>query len=460
MYNESELTGPGLRVAIVGGGIAGLAAKEALTACGQSVELFEACDAPGGRIAPAMLGEREVCLGGKNIGANYAHLRKLLALRGYQSFERFGPDTAQLRKGRVCALSFESRSMRARMGVRLLMRGQVKQGRHFLGLTSQVRRHDPSRFLGDEFFADLAARTGDPALPTWLGTVLCRDVVRHITVRMNGAEPEECHLGNLGSNLALVVDRFDQLSGGGLGEWIREVAAEGVKHLKSPVAALVVEGNRVAGVVTNDGKPHRGFDGVVLAVPAHGAAKVVWGCNRELASLLGTIRYFPVGVVVAEYDRPVFPGRFAAISGPDGISLSNAGSYGLRDRHIVRFTFSGAAARASVVPGRFDPDAMLGEAHTFLAHHLPMQEARLLRSTARAFEPGLCAYRRDHATFLGQIDAMLTSLPGLALAGDYMRGASLEACTRSGQEAAGRIVATITDARRRPGDTNALAVAR
>jgi len=460
MCDELAVTERRSRVAIVGAGIAGLATKEALAAHGHLVEVFEAQGASGGRIAPAMLGEREVYLGGKNIGEGYTRLRKLLAHRGYRSFEHFGPDTAQVIRGRVRALSFRSRSVRARLGVRVLMRGELRQGRRFLELASQVRRNDASRFLGDAFFTDLATKTGDRALPDCLGSVLCRDVVRHITVRMNGAEPEECHMGNLGSNLALVVDRFDQLAGGGLGEWIREATSDGVTHLQSPVTALALEAGRMVGVVTENGEQHRGFDGVVLAVPAHAAAKILWSCERELASLLGTIRYFPVGVVVAEYDRPVFPERFAALSGPRGITLSNAGSYGLRDRHIVRFTFSGSAAREPVAPDRFDPEAMLREAHAFLAHHIPIEQARLLRFTARAFEPGLCAYRRDHGAFLGQLDARLRSLSGLALAGDYMRGASLEACVRSGQEAAGRLLAAIADVRRRPGEESALAVTR
>jgi oxygen-dependent protoporphyrinogen oxidase len=72
---------------------------------------------------------------------------------------------------------------------------------------------------------------------------------------------------------------------------------------------------------------------------------------------------------------------------------------------------------------------------------VPVGQARRSRFAARAFRPGLCAYRRDHGLFRREVAATLEGLPGLALAGDYMRGASLEACVRSGQEAAERALA-------------------
>lgn len=434
-----------LRLAVVGGGIAGIAAAEDLLAGGHTVEIFEAQHVFGGRISPHLLGEREICLGGKNIGWRYLRLRELLSRRGHDAYEHFGPDTGRLVRGRVRMLSFDSPSMRARLGAKVLLHGEVNRGLRFLRLAEQVRCHDGSGFLGDRFFADLATCAGDPTLPDYLGRVLSRDVIRHMTVRMNAAEPGECYVGNLGSNLALVVDRFDQLPGDGFGPWLAELARNHITHPATPVVKLLTKEGRVCGVIAANGDEHVDFDGVVLAVPAHEAARILWSLTPELASLLGTVRYFPVGVAVAHYDRPIFTERFAALSGLAGMALSNAGSYGREERHIVRYTFSGAAARGRIEPNTFDPEARLDEAERFLASHTPIARARRLRFAARAFEPGLCAYRRDHAAFLRDTASRLNSLPGVALAGDYMRGASLEACVRSGQEAAGR-VAEVTSA--------------
>jgi protoporphyrinogen/coproporphyrinogen III oxidase len=434
----------GLRFAVVGGGIAGIAAAEELHMEGHAVELFDAQQVLGGRIASQLLGEHEICMGGKNIGERYLRLRELLSRRGHDAYEHFGPDTATLIRGRIQTLSFRSPSMRARLGARVLLHGEARGGLRFLRLAEHVRREQESRFLGERFFADLAARDGDPTLADYLGRALCRDVVRHITVRMNAAEPDECHTGNLGSNLALVVDRFDQLAGAGFGPWLAELTRSHSTHLATPIARLLAENGRVHGVLAADGEEHTGFDGVVLAVPAHEAARILCDLDPALASLLGTIRYFPVAVVVAMYDRPVFPDRFAALSAPAGMALSNAGSYGLGERNIVRYTFSGAPARGRIEPDSFDPQARLEEAERFLAPHTPIAGARRLRFAARAFQPGLCAYRRDHAAFLRDAGARLRSLPGLVLAGDYMRGASLEACVRGGQEAAAQVASGST----------------
>jgi oxygen-dependent protoporphyrinogen oxidase len=418
-----------LRVAVVGGGIAGIAALERLGGLGYGAELFEAGRRLGGRISPAALGEREICLGGKNVGRRYRRFRELVAHRLEPRYEAFGPDTGQLVRGRVRTLAFRSPRMRARLGARLVARGQVRGGLRFLRLARAVREDPDAAHLGSRFFADIARETGDPALPDYLGTAICRDVVRHATVRMNAAEPAECHIGCFGTNLGLVVDRFDQLEGSALGDWIGAVEAANVVHTEAPVEALLVEAGEVRGVIEADGSERR-FDRVILALPAHQAASLIGEGGPDLARALCSIRYFPVGVVVAEYDRPGFPPAFAALTAPPGMALSNAGSYGLGERHIVRYTFSGAPARGRIEPESFDPEALLAEAEEFLGLHTP-----------RSFQPGLCAYRRDHDVFLREVAEQLEGLPGLALAGDYMRGASLEACVRSGQEAAERVIA-------------------
>ncbi|HEX6752989.1 MAG TPA: FAD-dependent oxidoreductase [Solirubrobacterales bacterium] len=429
-----------LRIAVVGGGIAGMAAAEEVGARGHLAEIFEATASLGGRIAPDELASREIFLGGKNIGRRYQRFRELFERRGQGDYEVFGPESGQVWRGKVRTLSFSSPSMKLRLGGRMVLRGQVGGGRRFLRLARQVRQDPESAHLGDRFFEDLALETGDPTVPDYVGTALCQDVVRHMTVRMNAAEPEECHLGNMGTNLGLVVDRFDQLTGTALGDWIRAVQAAHATHTKMRIAGLARKGGRVDGIVGADGV-ERCFDGVVLALPAHAAALVIGEQEAALSSLLCTIRYFPVGVVVAEYDRPAFPEAFAALTAPAGMALSNAGSYGLRDRHVVRYTFSGRSARDRISPDIFDPEALLSEAEGFLGRHAPVAQARRVGFAARAFRPGLCAYRQDHAAFLREARSRLSALPGLALAGDYMRGASLEACVRSGQEAAEQVLA-------------------
>lgn len=426
------------RAAVVGGGISGIAAAHELAERGYEVELFDAGAGLGGRLAPDELGGREICLGGKNVGRRYTECRALLARHGLDDYEFFGPDSARIVKGRVRPLSFRSPSMRASLAGRLVARGEFAGGVRFLRMIRRVQRDEAERFLGDTWFAATARRKGDPTLREYLGRGLS-EIVRHMTVRMNGAEPDEAYVGNFGSNLGLVIDKFDQLTGPGFGPLIRRARADHVVHSRATVDGLVVRAGRVTGVRVG-GEPRDGFDAVVLAVPAPAAAGIVEPDDPELARLLRELRYFPVGVVVAEYDRPVFPDAFAALAAPSGMALSNAGSYGLQDRHIIRFTFSGRAARDRIEAGRFDPDELLDEAEAFLRQHVPGGGFERVRHVARLFDPGLCAYARNPAEHRRAIEARLERLDAMSLAGDYLRGASLEACVRAAREAVERVV--------------------
>ena len=427
------------RVAVVGGGIAGIAAADELVARGHRVEIFESGGALGGRIAPRTLGDREVCLGGKNVGARYTELRRLLARRGCDDYEYFGPETAQLVRGRPRTLSLRSPRARMRVAARLAARGELLKGRRFLKLAARVREHEVSRFFGDPWFADLARSTGDPSVGDHLGRGLS-EVLRHITVRMNGAEPDEAHIGNFGTNLALVIDRFDQLAGSGFAQFTRAAEASHRVHLETPVQALLRDRDgRAVGVLAGE-RQHDGFDAVILALPASAAAELL-ADDAELAGELGSVRYFPVAVIVAEYAGPVFPGAFAALAAPAGMALSNAGSYGRDERNVVRLTFSGRAAREHITAARFDPERLLAEAESFLAANVRGATLERVRWTGERLPPGLCAYTREHERVRHAIAERLAARPGLLLAGDYMRGASLEACARSGLDCAAQVEA-------------------
>ena len=90
-----------------------------------------------------------------------------------------------------------------------------------------------------------------------------------------------------------------------------------------------------------------------------------------------------------------------------------------------------------------EPDA--GRYVHVTPRHLPPTCAKRVHYVARAFDPGLCAYRRDHAGFLEHASRRLREHRGLLLAGDYMRGASLEACVRSALDCVGQIETARTE---------------
>jgi protoporphyrinogen/coproporphyrinogen III oxidase len=110
--------------------------------------------------------------------------------------------------------------------------------------------------------------------------------------------------------------------------------------------------------------------------------------------------------------------------------VSNAGAYSVNDLHLVRYTYSGRASR-QYISDSTDADALLRLGEAALAKYIPFDPSSRRRFSAKCFNPGLCAYTPNHGDCLDAVDRSLTKVPGLYLTGDYMQGASIEACFRA-----------------------------
>ena len=75
------------KVAVIGGGVSGLASAHYLARQGWQVDLYEASDRLGGRMAISHLNGQEICLGGKNIGYQYKEFRQFLEYYGPAKYE-------------------------------------------------------------------------------------------------------------------------------------------------------------------------------------------------------------------------------------------------------------------------------------------------------------------------------------------------------------------------------------
>ncbi|MEL6909988.1 MAG: FAD-dependent oxidoreductase, partial [Cyanobacteria bacterium J06598_4] len=83
--------------AVVGGGASGIAAAHYLQQQGIAVELIEMGERLGGRIATQTMGERQMAMGGKNIGKGYRLFREFTAAMGDNPYEFFGLNSSQVR---------------------------------------------------------------------------------------------------------------------------------------------------------------------------------------------------------------------------------------------------------------------------------------------------------------------------------------------------------------------------
>jgi oxygen-dependent protoporphyrinogen oxidase len=240
--------------------------------------------------------------------------------------------------------------------------------------------------------------------------------------------------------VGMMTDSYDQLAGGMHGV-VAAAARRSQVSVETTVRGLTLDQGRVCGVeVTTPAGDRRNetFDGVVIATHAHAAAALLATVIPRTASLLREVRYFPLLVLLVEYERPVFDSRVRAlVFGPEE-PLSNAGAYGTEDLNVVRYTFSGRRAR-SLTEQEPDPTRLAEMAEAALAPHAQVAGNPRRATVAHRFLPGLCAYHSDQAGFLEHLGSSAATMPGLHLTGDYLRGCSIEACFVAAEEAVAAI---------------------
>jgi oxygen-dependent protoporphyrinogen oxidase len=75
-------------------------------------------------------------------------------------------------------------------------------------------------------------------------------------------------------------------------------------------------------------------------------------------------------------------------------------------------------------------------AERILDRRIPVKREERRGFVARVFDPGLCAYSPHHERVLEALHAAPRRIAGLQITGDYVRGASIEACMGAAREAA------------------------
>ena len=412
---------------IVGGGASGLASAFFLKQLGIDSIIVER-KAIGGRMGTVRLGERTLDCGGKNIGRQYTLFRRFAASHGAHPLEPFGLNSSQVVDGQV--LTFDGNA-RWRTMARLLSGASPSDVVRFARMLWRVKRDDASGYLGTPYSRALAERCDSSPVSHYFSQTFCERILRPMTVRMNGAEPDEVYMGTLMSNVRMLVDTYDQFTNG-LAPLLDACLAAYDVRLNTTVQELLVENGRVIGVrarnalgVTTD---LRGA-GVILATPAPTAAALTAPVRPRLAEQLRSVTYHPVTLILAEYDRPIFsPNVRAFVFGRREV-VSNAGAYGVNDLNLVRYAFSGRMARQ--ISDAMNVDALLGRAEATLSRCVAVDRRWRQRVVAKHFNPGLCAYRPYHAAFIEQLTAEAQKTAGLYLTGDYVQGASIEGCFRS-----------------------------
>ena len=429
------------KVAVVGGGASGIATAFYLLENNYAVDLYESAHQLGGRMGSEKMGDRWFDFGGKNIGRKYSMFRNFLRSMGRDTFEYFGFNSSQVIGGRIVTFNKEKGKLANLLKV-LSFSGLSGLARLYPCI-DVVRKDYSLGALNTPYFNKISAECDHRPLSAYFNRKCVNHVLRPITVRMNGAEPDECYFGNLGSNIALTLDSYEQLSEGMYGT---------VRQFSSRYPSLrLFTGHRVDSLsfdredgrarvtFTHDGvQGVREYEKVVSALPAAQLIPVVRDALPDIAELLGRVAYYPVAVGIVCYEDHVFPDEQRAMVFDHSSPLSNAGAYGIHDLNIVRYTFSGKTAR-SMIHADAPPEEVISMGEKIIEPYFNIGNNSRTSFIYRYLSPGLCAYSSYHYRLIEKLDALTDPVKCLYLTGDYRRGASLEACFRAAAETVDRV---------------------
>lgn len=242
---------------------------------------------------------------------------------------------------------------------------------------------------------------------------------------------------------------------GGIQDLVDEIVsrlAQGTVQLGNKVTGLEWNGRgKNWNVTTHEGKTIVA-DGVVLALPAYRSAQILSALAPELARELATIAYASTATVNLAYRLDEVPFKL------DGFGLIAPAA---ESRKIIACTFSSIKYPGRAPAGHVLLRAFVGGA---LQPQLFKQDDRTMENSVRQeladllgvrTEPLFCRiyrhplsmpqYHVGHRERLRRIEAQLSSFRALALAGSAYHGVGIADCIHSGEEAAERLLQQFND---------------
>jgi oxygen-dependent protoporphyrinogen oxidase len=188
-------------------------------------------------------------------------------------------------------------------------------------------------------------------------------------------------------------------------------------------------------------------DHLIVACPAWAAAELVRGIDERLAALLGMIPYTSSAIAQMVFRAPEFDGQRAGT----GFLVPRA-----ERRRLMACTFVGTKFPHRVPAdkitlrcffGGAGNDAILGESDDVLIAIAREELRAILGLTADPVFSGVYRWPRSmaqyivgHGARLKEIEACVSAVTGLHLAGNAYTGIGIPDCIRIGRQAAARIL--------------------
>lgn len=480
------------RIAVVGGGITGLAAAHRLIELARAADrpidlvLYEASDRLGGVFGTRRIGEYIVETGADSFVTDKPWGINLCRRLGLES--RLISIDPRYRRALIL---HHGRSQPVPDGLNLLapssVRGLLRSP--LLSISGKLR-------AGLEYIVPRGSKDEDESLASFVRRRFGREMLERIAQPIVGgiytADPEKL-------SLAATLPRFLQMeqesgsliraarrargrqpaaatSGARYGLFVS--LQDGMSELQNSLADRLRTGARIecgrpveqitgpvqqsgdiaqsddAGafaVQFSDGSAES-FDAVVLALPAHCAARVLTAASPQLADALQQIEYASSAIVVTGH-------RLENVAHPlnaAGLVIPHAERRSILAVSFLSRKFPSRAPAGSVIlrtfiGGAMQPELLERTDEELLA--LAAGELREILGVRRDPEFSLVAryhrampqYHVGHLARVARIEELSDGMPGLEVAGNSLHGVGLPDCIHSGEQAAERVWTTLAD---------------
>jgi oxygen-dependent protoporphyrinogen oxidase len=192
------------------------------------------------------------------------------------------------------------------------------------------------------------------------------------------------------------------------------------------------------------------FDGLLVALPARQAGPLLAKVDSQLAAWLGQIPYAPCAIVSLGYRRAEIDHRLDGFGFvvPQienrkilSVSFSSVKYPGRAPQgHELLRTFVGGACQSELVD--LPDDALLDLVTTELGQLLGIRGRPVFQRIDR-WPAAMPQYHLGHGQLVEKIERYTETLPGLALAGNAYHGVGMPHCIHSGEQAAEQIYAEL-----------------
>src|SRR5215207_4174404 len=452
------------RIVIIGGGISGLAAAHRALELNRAarVTVLEASGRLGGTIhtefhdgfllehgPDSFISEKPHALAlAKRLGlesqliqTNEAYRRSFIVRNGRlravpEGFQLMAPS----RMWPFITSDIFSMAGKARMAADLFLPRKSTNGTSDESLASFVRRR-----LGEEALARMAQPmvggiyTADPetlSLRATLPRFLDMEQKHRSLILAMMRQGREQKTGTSGARYSLFVS-FDR----GM-----QVLVDAVTRINADFR-LQTRAQRVSfdqgWTITMDKEEQIKADGVCLAVPAYIAASLLDETHEQLAQKLRRIKYASTATINFGYRRaaiahplngfgfvvPLIEKRSLIACTFSSVKFSGRAP----DGHVLLRAFAGGALQPEIFA--LDEAEMSRRVEADLRELLGISEDPRFIEVAK-WERSMPQYEVGHLDRVNEIEALVSQIPGLALAGNAYRGAGIPDCIRSGEAAA------------------------